>query len=222
MSLPGKKPDEYARAFTSHPNRDLLRIHDSERFGCSPCHQGNGRATTSVEKAHGTYEHWLWPIFRDRKSTRLNSRHGYISYAVFCLKNKVVQPPPPAEPSPPPPAPPGTPPTTEAALLREMQRSVQGLEELARDLTLRSLDLSRQISVLRGMLDATTIRAGSPGAPKALDEDEKAEATAVNFQDVWPPGHKEHRWCRTHDDGKALPTFDELPDDDPLVVRFGR
>src|SRR2546429_2642800 len=26
--------------------------------------------------------------FRDRKSTRLNSSHGYISYAVFCLKKK--------------------------------------------------------------------------------------------------------------------------------------
>src|SRR5256884_1981893 len=25
---------------------------------------------------------------RDRKSTRLNSSHGYISYAVFCLKKK--------------------------------------------------------------------------------------------------------------------------------------
>src|SRR2546422_2566397 len=27
-------------------------------------------------------------IGRDRKSTRLNSSHGYISYAVFCLKKK--------------------------------------------------------------------------------------------------------------------------------------
>src|SRR5205809_3402588 len=27
-------------------------------------------------------------IYRDRKSTRLNSSHGYISYAVFCLKKK--------------------------------------------------------------------------------------------------------------------------------------
>src|SRR2546422_5410542 len=27
-------------------------------------------------------------ISRDRKSTRLNSSHGYISYAVFCLKKK--------------------------------------------------------------------------------------------------------------------------------------
>src|SRR3989449_7126739 len=26
--------------------------------------------------------------YRDRKSTRLNSSHGYISYAVFCLKKK--------------------------------------------------------------------------------------------------------------------------------------
>src|SRR5687768_18015283 len=27
-------------------------------------------------------------FIRDRKSTRLNSSHGYISYAVFCLKKK--------------------------------------------------------------------------------------------------------------------------------------
>jgi len=63
MSIKGKKPDQYARAFTSHPEPDLLKVHDPEKFGCSPCHQGNGRATTSVEKAHGNYEHWLWPLF---------------------------------------------------------------------------------------------------------------------------------------------------------------
>src|SRR2546429_7085595 len=28
----------------------------------------------------------------DRKSTRLNSSHGYISYAVFCLKKKTQMP----------------------------------------------------------------------------------------------------------------------------------
>src|SRR2546429_3101262 len=34
-------------------------------------------------------EHFI-PLrdLRDRKSTRLNSSHGYISYAVFCLKKK--------------------------------------------------------------------------------------------------------------------------------------
>src|SRR4051812_16639344 len=58
-----KKPDEYANAFVSQPEPELLKIHDPDKFGCSPCHQGNGRATTSVEKAHGNYEHWLWPLF---------------------------------------------------------------------------------------------------------------------------------------------------------------
>src|SRR2546429_7079736 len=42
-------------------------------------------------------------IHRDRKSTRLNSSHGYISYAVFCLKKKtqrtsVCAPLPPSAP----------------------------------------------------------------------------------------------------------------------------
>src|SRR2546429_5642869 len=31
------------------------------------------------------------PIHEDRKSTRLNSSHGYISYAVFCLKKKKIR-----------------------------------------------------------------------------------------------------------------------------------
>src|SRR5690625_7003431 len=38
-----------------------------------------------------TYHLWLRPgsdIVRDRKSTRLNSSHVAISYAVFCLKKK--------------------------------------------------------------------------------------------------------------------------------------
>ncbi len=63
-----KKPDEYAQAFVSHPEPELLQIHDPDKFGCSPCHQGNGRATTSVEKAHGNYEHWLWPLYPKENS----------------------------------------------------------------------------------------------------------------------------------------------------------
>src|SRR5687768_17963791 len=30
-------------------------------------------------------------LAKDRKSTRLNSSHGYISYAVFCLKKKTTK-----------------------------------------------------------------------------------------------------------------------------------
>src|SRR5687768_18184986 len=32
---------------------------------------------------------YLGNLDLDRKSTRLNSSHGYISYAVFCLKKKI-------------------------------------------------------------------------------------------------------------------------------------
>src|SRR2546429_7141921 len=32
---------------------------------------------------------WAEVLGVDRKSTRLNSSHGYISYAVFCLKKKI-------------------------------------------------------------------------------------------------------------------------------------
>jgi cytochrome c2 len=60
---PGKKPDDLARAFVSHPRKELLQIHNPEKFGCSACHGGNGRATTSVEKAHGLNPFWLHPLF---------------------------------------------------------------------------------------------------------------------------------------------------------------
>jgi cytochrome c551/c552 len=68
MTPKGSKPDEYSAAFVSHPEPELLKLHDPEKFGCSPCHQGNGRATTSIEKGHGTYEHWLWPLYPKENS----------------------------------------------------------------------------------------------------------------------------------------------------------
>jgi hypothetical protein len=49
--------------FTSHPDQELLKRHSLEKFGCSPCHGGNGRALDSVERGHGRYEHWLWPLY---------------------------------------------------------------------------------------------------------------------------------------------------------------
>ena len=30
--------------FVSHPEPELLQLHDPEKFGCSPCHGGNGMA----------------------------------------------------------------------------------------------------------------------------------------------------------------------------------
>jgi cytochrome c551/c552 len=48
--------------FVSHPNKELLKIHDPEKFGCTPCHGGNGVATASIVKAHGRHTFWLWPM----------------------------------------------------------------------------------------------------------------------------------------------------------------
>jgi mono/diheme cytochrome c family protein len=59
----GGESDLYARAFASHPNPDLLQIHDPEQFGCTPCHGGNGAATISVKEGHGKIKHWLWPLY---------------------------------------------------------------------------------------------------------------------------------------------------------------
>src|SRR5687768_18133254 len=42
---------------------------------------------SALEQAHHDDLIWQFAV-GDRKSTRLNSSHGYISYAVFCLKKK--------------------------------------------------------------------------------------------------------------------------------------
>src|SRR2546422_1075111 len=66
---PGSRSTVRIRGFTSFQNNDPLYIIDG----------------TPVEDS---YINWLNPNDIDRKSTRLNSSHGYISYAVFCLKKK--------------------------------------------------------------------------------------------------------------------------------------
>src|SRR2546430_10277038 len=47
-------------------------------------HQGDPR----LNPAHNYYEYNVTDV-KDRKSTRLNSSHSQISYAVFCLKKKI-------------------------------------------------------------------------------------------------------------------------------------
>src|SRR5690606_40430004 len=44
--------------------------------------------TTGLECTHGSWWARQTIVCRDRKSTRLNSSHVKISYAVFCLKKK--------------------------------------------------------------------------------------------------------------------------------------
>jgi hypothetical protein len=61
---PRRRIDANARAFVSHPTKELLTIHTPEKFGCSSCHWGNGRATTSTEKGHGRHRFWIHTMFR--------------------------------------------------------------------------------------------------------------------------------------------------------------
>src|SRR3712207_7157404 len=46
------------------------------------------RAWEEAKKEKGISHEDLWKELGDRKSTRLNSSHANISYAVFCLKKK--------------------------------------------------------------------------------------------------------------------------------------
>src|SRR2546422_11601460 len=48
-------------------------------------------ASSWLQKARSAPSVKASPGRIDRKSTRLNSSHGYISYAVFCLKKKKKQ-----------------------------------------------------------------------------------------------------------------------------------
>src|SRR2546429_4236429 len=62
-----------------------LSLHDAlpiSRHGCAQAAVGGIR-----EDGRRPAEDFV--LGRDRKSTRLNSSHGYISYAVFCLKKKI-------------------------------------------------------------------------------------------------------------------------------------
>src|SRR2546422_3814552 len=72
----------YTTLFRSRDNR---HGEDSERQ-----RQLVGRQV-SGDPAHRHRDRGAERDERDRKSTRLNSSHGYISYAVFCLKKKKKQ-----------------------------------------------------------------------------------------------------------------------------------
>src|SRR2546428_9878504 len=58
---------------------------------CATCFIANARPTTPSRRssdAYGSSAITDAGTVRDRKSTRLNSSHDQISYAVFCLKKK--------------------------------------------------------------------------------------------------------------------------------------
>src|SRR5690606_41645134 len=75
------------------PDAAATRLRQHVGRAVDPDHRGLGPALD--QQARGV----AWPAaeirdpLRDRKSTRLNSSHVKISYAVFCLKKKKQAPP---------------------------------------------------------------------------------------------------------------------------------
>ena len=51
--------------FAKHPGDFIyLTNHPTDKFGCTLCHHGQGRATSSAEKAHGNVEFWTQPMLK--------------------------------------------------------------------------------------------------------------------------------------------------------------
>src|SRR2546422_4166810 len=81
----------YTTLFRSFEVLSVISVQRFEEWITPTWSCGERRLQASLKVIQG------WPVKdacnlrspqEDRKSTRLNSSHGYISYAVFCLKKK--------------------------------------------------------------------------------------------------------------------------------------
>src|SRR3712207_6975250 len=71
----------YTTLFRSQDARDLLQLALDDLVVVAPAGVDGDRRPVALRKGHER-------VVLDRKSTRLNSSHANISYAVFCLKKK--------------------------------------------------------------------------------------------------------------------------------------
>lgn len=64
IGIDNSTPNKLSPPFTNHPGYSIyLENHPPRQFGCTICHEGQGRATTSPDKAHGNVEFWNEPMF---------------------------------------------------------------------------------------------------------------------------------------------------------------
>src|SRR2546430_12515222 len=82
----------YTTLFRSLGGAEIART-EGYHEGRVPLHTLRADVDYALSTAKTTYgtigvKVWIFKGERDRKSTRLNSSHSQISYAVFCLKKK--------------------------------------------------------------------------------------------------------------------------------------
>lgn len=77
-------PDDISelQPFTLHPGKFVyLENHPPEVFGCTMCHRGQGRATSSEDKAHGWVEFWTEPMLKgDMVQATCQNCHGDVQH----------------------------------------------------------------------------------------------------------------------------------------------
>ncbi len=84
--------DDYQRPFQTHPNREFfLKTHPINRFGCTPCHEGQGTAL-NVHDGHGYDNYSEHPLLKDEFiETGCNKCHSnelYVEHAPSLSKAK--------------------------------------------------------------------------------------------------------------------------------------
>ncbi len=88
-TTPGDEPVEMAGVWTTHPHKGLLEIHDPSRFGCSMCHNGNGRSVTSEHLAHGMNHHWLFPLTQRNPDAVEKEMGSFEAGCIQCHKDDI-------------------------------------------------------------------------------------------------------------------------------------
>src|SRR5438874_4531029 len=79
----------YTTLFRSRQQRGRLRKRFQDRADTDEDYSRAGIQGADAGAGRLVFDEYPWqPRWRDRKSTRLNSSHVEISYAVFCLKKK--------------------------------------------------------------------------------------------------------------------------------------
>src|SRR5439155_21143192 len=90
LSVQPAPPPRHLHSFPTRRSSDLLPQLHIQAAGDAPCFHSLPSAAQSARWSRSSREPPGCPIrwLPDRKSTRLNSSHVAISYAVFCLKKK--------------------------------------------------------------------------------------------------------------------------------------